>query len=168
MYTKSRRTKMKALMLYFTMGGRTKRMAEAIASNLSNYEVIFFPFELKGSFIGKIQLLDEFENGDYSSFEGDFSILNAEPYDLILIGMPTYGSNPPKTFHELTKRMNNLHGKRVVLFGTSRFRRGSHLQVMKEDIEGKDGEVIEQRNFRGLLILGTKKALEFGIVINGL
>ena len=168
MYTKSRCVKMKALMIYFTMGGRTKRMAEAIASNLSNYEVTFFPFELEGSFIGKIKLLDEFENGDYSSFEGDFSILDAEPYDLILIGMPTYGSEPPKTFYELTKRMNALNGKRVVLFGTSRFRRGSHLQVMKENVEAKGGEVIEQRNFRGLLVLGTKKALEFGEMINEL
>jgi len=145
---------MKALMVYFTMGGRTKKMAEAIASNLSNYEVTFFPFELKGSFIGKIRLLDEFENGDYSSFEGDFSILDVEPYDLILIGMPAYGSEP--------------NGKRIVLFGTSRFRRGSQLQAMKEDVEAKGGEVIEQRNFRGLLILGTKKATEFGEMINGL
>ena len=159
---------MKALMVYFTMGGRTKKIAEAIASNLSNYDVTFFPFELKGSFIGKIRLLDEYENGDYSSFEGDFSILDAEPYDLILIGMPTYGSKPPKTFHELIKRMNDLHGKSVVLFGTSRFRRGSHLQVMKDNVEVKGGEVIEQRNFRGLLLLGTKKALEFGNVINEL
>ncbi|MHA1882695.1 MAG: flavodoxin family protein [Candidatus Thorarchaeota archaeon] len=159
---------MKALMVYFTMGGRTKKMAEAIASSLSNYDVTFFPFELKGSFIGKIRLLDEYENGDYSSFEGDFSILDAEPYDLILIGMPTYGSNPPKTFYELTKRMNDLHGKSVVVFGTSRFRRGSHLQVMKDNIEAKGGKVIEQRNFRGLLLLGTKKALEFGNVINEL
>ena len=159
---------MKALMTFFTMGGRTKKMAEAIASKLSNYEVTFFPFELKGSFVGKIKLLDKFENGDYSSLEGDFSILDAEPYDLILIGMPTYGSEPPKTFYELTKRLNDLSGKRVVLFGTSRFRRGSHIQVMKEDIEAKSGEVIEQRNFRGLLILGSKKALEFGELINTL
>ena len=143
-------------------------MAEAIASNLAKYEVPFFPFELKGSFVGKIKLLDEFENGNYSSFEGDFSILDAEPYDLIIIGMPTYGSEPPKTFYELTKRMNDLSGKRVALFGTSRFRRGSHLQVMKKDVETKGAEVIEQRNFRGLILLGTKKALEFGKIINGL
>jgi len=155
-------------MTFFTMGGRTKKMAEAIASKLSNYEVIFFPFELKGSFVGKIKLLDKFENGDYSFLEGDFSILDAEPYDLILIGMPTYGSEPPKTFYELTKRLNDLSGKRVVLFGTSRFRSGSHIQVMKEDIETKGGEVIEQRNFRGLLMLGSKKALEFGAIINAL
>ena len=159
---------MNALMTFFTMGGRTKKMAEAIASKLSNYEVAFFPFELKGSFVGKIKLLDKFENGDYSSLESDFSILDAEPYDLILIGMPTYGSEPPKTFYELTKRLNDLSGKRVVLFGTSRFRRGSHIQVMKEDIEAKDGEVIAQRNFRGLLMLGSKNALEFGALINAL
>jgi len=159
---------MKALMVYFTMGGRTKKMAEAIASTLSNYEVTYFPFELKGSFIGKIRLLDKFENGDYSSFEGDFSILDAAPYDLILIGMPAYGSEPPKTYYELTKKMNDLEGKRVVLFGTSRFRRGSQVQVMKENVEAKGGDVIEQRNFRGLLLLGTKKAIEFGEMINGL
>ena len=82
--------------------------------------------------------------------------------------MPTYGSEPPKTFYELTKRMNDLSGKRVALFGTSRFRHGSHIQVMKEDIEAKGCEVIEQRNFRGLLILGTKKAHQFGAMLNEL
>ncbi|MDF1538460.1 MAG: hypothetical protein P1Q69_06120 [Candidatus Thorarchaeota archaeon] len=159
---------MKALVVYFTMGGRTKRMAEAIASKLSNYEVVFFPFETKGNFTGRIKELDKFENGDYSSIEQDFSILDAEPYDLILIGMPAYGSQPPKTFSTATERMNNLSGKRVALFGTSRFRRGSHVQFMKEHIEANGGEVIEQKNFRGLLMLGTKKALEFGTLINSL
>jgi len=40
---------MKAVIIYFTMGGRTKKNAIAIGDVLSNYEVDYFPMELKGN-----------------------------------------------------------------------------------------------------------------------
>ena len=46
---------MKTLITYFTMGGRTKKTAEAIASVLTNYDVSYFPMELTGKFREKIK-----------------------------------------------------------------------------------------------------------------
>jgi hypothetical protein len=120
------------------------------------------------NFIGRIKHLDAIENGDYSSIDLDFSILDAEPYDLLLIGMPAYGSEPPKTFLEIIKRMNQIVGKQIVLFGTSRFRRGSQVQFMKEQVEAKGADVIGYCNFRGLILLGKRNAQEFGRMINEL
>jgi len=40
------------------MGGRTKKTAEAIASVLKNYDVNYFPMQLKGRLIEKIKQLD--------------------------------------------------------------------------------------------------------------
>ncbi|MFW9993314.1 MAG: flavodoxin family protein [Candidatus Odinarchaeota archaeon] len=157
---------MKALSIYFTMGGRTKRMAEAIASALNNYEVTYFPVELKGSLIERIKLLEKYEEGNYSSLEVDLDSLDAADYDLVIIGMPTFGSSPPKTFDEILRRLKNLEDKDVVLFGTSRFRRGGLLHYMKEKVETKGGRVTNQMNFRGLIMLGTKKAIKFGEMIS--
>lgn len=80
---------MKSLIAYFTMGGRTKKTAEAIASALTNYEVSYFPVELTGKFIEKLKMLDKFENKDFSTIETELSTLDALPYDLIIFGMPT-------------------------------------------------------------------------------
>ena len=76
---------MKALITYFTMGGRTRRAAKAIASSLTNYEVDFFGIECEGNFIERIKMLDKFEKDDFSLVEEGLSNLDAADYDLIVI-----------------------------------------------------------------------------------
>ena len=107
---------MKTLIIYFTMGGRTKKTAEAIASVLKNYDVNYFPMQLKGRLIEKIKQLDQFENNDFSAIETGLDNLDAAGYDLIIIGMPTYGDKPPKAFDKVIDSMKNFSGKRVFVF----------------------------------------------------
>jgi len=157
---------MKTLITYFTMSGRTKKTAEAIASSLTNYEVSYFPMELTGKFIEKIKKLDKFEHNDFSAIENGLKNLDAGLYDLIIIGMPTYGNEPPKVFDEIINRMKNLSGKRVIVFTTARFTGKKSLDYMKVKVEELGAQVIDQARFRKLLWIGVKNAIKFGNQIN--
>lgn len=157
---------MKVLITYFTMSGRTKKTAEAIASALKNYDISYFPMELKGKFIEKIKQLDKFENNDFSAIETGMDTLDAANYDLIIIGMPTYGDKPPKAFEEVIDRMKNFSGKRVIVFNTARFSGKKSLDYMKTKVEEKGTQVIDQARFRKVLWIGVKNAIKFGEQIN--
>lgn len=143
------------------MGGRTKEVAETIADALSNHEVNFASFELTGGKIEKLKELDKFENDDYSLFEDTLNSLNAEPYELILMGMPTYGNRPPVIFEEIMERLKNLDGKEVVVFSTSRITGDGTIEYMKEKVEEKGGMVINSHNFRGFFRIGKRSVQEF-------
>ena len=157
---------MKTLIAYYTMGGRTKKTAEAIASALTNYEVSYFPVELTGKFIEKLKILDKFENKDFSVIETELNSLNAASYDLIIFGMPTYGSKPPQVFDEIVDRMGNLSGKRAIVFNTARFTGGKTLDYMKAKVEEAGAQVIDKSKFRKVLWIGVKNAIKFGKRIN--
>lgn len=157
---------MKVLIIYFTMGGRTKKTAEAIASALTNYEVSYFPIELIGKLREKIKMLDKFENKDFSMIDADLNILDVLEYDLIMFGMPTYGNFPPKVYDEILSRAKNLRGKKVIVFNTARFTGGKTLDYMKEKAEEIGAQVIDQAKFRKLFWIGTKDAIKFGKKIN--
>ena len=157
---------MKALIAYFTMGGRTKKTAEAIASALTNYEVSYFPVELTGKFIVKLKMLDKFENKDFSMIETELNILDAASYDLIIFGMPTYGNKPPQIFDEIVARMRNLSGKRAIVFNTARFTGGKTRDYMKAKVEEAGAQVIDKSKFRKVLWIGVKNAIKFGKRIN--
>lgn len=157
---------MKTLITYFTMGGRTKKTAEAIASALTNYEVSYFPIELTGKFIEKLKILDKFEKKDFSSIETELNTLDAASYDLIIFGMPTYGNFPPKVFDEIIYRMGNISEKRVIIFNTARFTGGKALDYMKTKVEEVGALVIDKTKFRKVFWIGVKNAIKFGKKIN--
>lgn len=157
---------MKTLIAYFTMGGRTKKTAEAIASALTNYEVSYFPVELSGKLIEKIKVLDKFENKDFSAIETQLNTLDATGYDLIIFGMPTYGNFPPKAFDEILLRMGNLNGKRAIVYNTARFSGTKALKYMRTKVEETGAQVIDQFKFRKVFWIGTKNAIKFGKKIN--
>ena len=148
------------------MSGRTKKTAEVIGSALSNHEISYLGLELTGKFVEKIKKLDKFENNDYSAVEGELSTLDPSNYNLIIIGMPTYGNFPPKIYNEIIRRLENLEGKDIVVFNTARFTGGKCLDFMKEKIEETGGKVVDQSRFRKLFWIGTKKARKFGEQLN--
>ncbi len=143
-----------------------KKTAEAIASALKNYDISYFPMVLKGKYIEKIKQLDKFENNDFSAIESGLDTLDAANYDLIIIGMPTYGNKPPKAFDEVIDRMKNFSGKRVFVFNTARFTGKKSLDYMKTKVEESGAQVIDQARFRKLLWIGVKNAIKFGEQIN--
>jgi flavodoxin len=157
---------MKTLIIYFTMGGRTKRTAEAIASALTNYEVSYFPVELTGKFAEKLKILDKFKHNDFSAIETELKSLDVTSYDLIIFGMPTHGEYPPKAFDEILTRMGNLSGKKAAVFTTARITGGKARDYMNAKVEEAGAQVIDKTKFRGLFRLGTKNAKKFGKQIN--
>jgi len=143
------------------MGGRTKKGAEIIGSTLSEYNVSYVPFEFMGGKIEKLKKYDTLTNGDYAWFEEELKALDAEAFDLILIGMPTYGNVPPVIFDEILTHLENLEGQYVILFSTARITGDGTTEYMKSKIEENGGKVIETHNFRGLFRIGKKSVLEF-------
>lgn len=143
------------------MGGRTKKVAEIIGSNLSGYDISYAPFELTGGKIEKLKEYDSLSNGDYSLFEEELNALDVGPFDLILIGMPTYGNAPPVIFDEIMKHMENLEGKHVIVFSTARITGSGTTEYMKSKVEENGGKVIETHNFRGFFKIGKKSVLQF-------
>ncbi|MHA1435582.1 MAG: flavodoxin family protein [Candidatus Heimdallarchaeota archaeon] len=148
------------------MGGRTKKTAKAIASSMSDYEVDFFPIEMVGKFIGKIKMLDRYEKGNYGELEAEMNALDAKDYDLVIFGSPTYGSETPKTFLEVLKRMKNLNGKKAIVFATARFSGGKTVEFMKTKVEEAGAQVINKAKFRRMFYLGVRKSTKFGKEIN--
>ena len=157
---------MKALIIYFTMGGRTKRAARAIGEALSKYEVTYFPMELQGNFIEKIKELDLYQNDNFSLIEEELKSLDAKDYELVIIGMPTYGDKPANAFNEIVRKVPNLADKKVVLFVTARFSGGKALKYMQEKVQETGAQIIREEKIRRLFFLGKRKATQIGTELN--
>jgi len=157
---------MKAIVIYFTSSGRTKKVAEAIAAELSNYEVDVegITSTMTPMDIGKSK--DRILAGDLSDFTYNESILDLSPYDMICIGVPVWGMRPAFVFNAYIQKCEGLSGKSAVVFTTCRLYSASSLKKMKNEIEKKGGNVIHQKSFRAFFSMGEKKAREFGKIIN--
>ena len=153
---------MKALIIYFSLTGRTKMVAEAIAAELTKYEVNIEAIGYKKDPKDYNPTL----GGDLSNFNYKESIFDPSPYDLICIGVPTNGMRPAFIFDAYIQKSKNFDGKRVVIFNTCRLVGGKTLGNMKRKIEKKGGQVTDQKCFRGLFKLTDEKAREFGKILN--
>ncbi|MDD1779365.1 MAG: hypothetical protein LUQ65_14455 [Candidatus Helarchaeota archaeon] len=157
---------MKALIIYFSLTGRTKLVAEAIAAELGKYEV-----KVEAITYNKTQKewMDDFKQtmaGDLSNFQYNESIFDPSPYDLICIGVPTNGLRPAYIFDAYIQKARDFDGKRVVVFNTCRLIAGKTLGNMKREIEKKGGKVTDQKCFKGLFKLTDEKARKFGKILN--
>ena len=103
---------------------------------------------------------------DLSSFTYNDGIFNLDPYDLICIGVPTWGMRPAFIFDAYIKKCTSFEGKTVVVFCTCRLYGGSTVKKMKAEIEKKGGNVIQKKSFRALFKMHDKKAREFGKILN--
>jgi flavodoxin len=125
------------------MSNRTKKVAETISSSLMDYEIKITPFALDAKrFIDRIKQLDKVENEDFSQFEEQLAALDAKEYDLVVFGSPNYGNIAPKTIKEIINRIQNLDGKKVIVFVTGRFNGDKALITMKEMTEEKGANVV--------------------------
>ncbi len=158
---------MKALIIYFTSLGRTKKTAEAIGSQLSNYEVDYFPFILTGTFGMKVSIQTQHNKGDFSTIAKELSDLEKidQNHDLVILGMPTYGDYPPSAFYEIVKRLD-IKGKNVIIFGTCSITGTKTMEIMKKTVEEAGGIIVEQARFKGFFKPKLKKAAQFGRMIN--
>jgi flavodoxin len=157
---------MKAIVIYFSVSGRTKKVAEAIATELGNYEVDIEAITSEKKSMALIKEKERILAGDLSDFIYSENILDLSPYDLVCIGVPVWGGRPAFVFNAFIQKIEGLNGKNAVVFTTCRFYPGKTLAQMKSEIEKKGGSVINQKSFRALFSMGEKKAREFGKIIN--
>ncbi len=157
---------MKAIVIYFSISGRTKMVAEAIAAELSKYEVDIESITYTKTTQEMHKEQDQISVGDLSNFTYNEKILDLSSYDLITIGVPTHGARPACIFNGYIQKCKNLDGKKVVVFNTCRMYSGKTLPQMKSEIEKKGGTVIHQQCFKALFKMKDKKAREFGKILN--
>ncbi len=158
---------MKALIVYFTSLGRTKKTAEVIGNNLTNFEVDYAPFELTGTFGKKVSMQTQHTKGDFSSIKKELSELEEKnlDYDLIIYGMPTYGDLPPSAFYEIVKRMD-IKGRKVVIFDTCSLTGVKTLDLMRKTVEEAGAIIVNQARFKGFFRPKLKEAAKFGELVN--
>lgn len=157
---------MKILIVYYTQTGRTKKIAEAIASSLKDHEVKFIRFELIGSFSERFKISGEIRTGNYFRIKEELISLKDASFDLLIIGMPTHGGPPPKVYEEIVDQLGDLNGKKAITFNTARITGSSTPDMMAAKLEDAGATIIEKKGFKGLFRLGTNKAVEFGNNIN--
>ena len=158
---------MKALIIYFTALGKTKKTAKAIGQSLTNYEVDYFGFELTGIFGQKAGIIGQMEKGDFSSMSEDLSKLEQmnQEYDLYIFGMPTYGNKPPGVYKEIIKRVN-IQGKPVFYFGTCAGTGWVTMDLVTSAIKEAGGNLINKIRLRGFFKAKLDEAAKFGKSIN--
>lgn len=154
---------MNVIFVYFSHSGRTKKVAEAIASSLKDENVQLEALQFHGKLFELMAVQEAMINGDLSKLVYDEKILDVSPYDLICIGAPVYGGRPAAAFNAYVKAVKNLDGKNVVIFSTCFAMAGKCLAIMKELVESKGGLVSNQMMFKGIFRINLKKAQEFGL-----
>ena len=158
---------MKAIIIYCSLTGRTKLVAEIIAGELSNYEVEVEPIiYTKGKRPNYKEEEEKIANGDLSSFEFSKRIFDLNPYDLVCIGMPTWGGRPALIFRGYAEKCNTFEGKAVVVFNTCRFLSYHTIPEMKAAIEEKGGKIVAEKTFKKLYSMDKKKPKVFGQELN--
>lgn len=121
---------MKILILFFSLGGRTKKVAEDIVEGLNSRDVSIEKFEYSKKFRDYLSEQEEIMKGDLSSFIYNENINDLGPFDLVIFGSPTHGGRPATLFHGYFKHAQNIEGRKFVVFNTCRFSSGKTLDKM--------------------------------------
>jgi len=149
------------MVLYFSLGGRTKKVAEKIAEglNLSDVSIEFFEYtKKKRDFLSE---QNEVMKGDLSGFKYNEDIKDLGSRALIILGFPTHGGRPATIFNGYFEHAQNVDGKNFIIFNTCRFSVGKTFEIMQTIIEQKGGSVIKKRAFKGFFKIKMSKIDEF-------
>lgn len=158
---------MRALVVYFSLSGRTKRVAETIASQLSNYTVDLEGITYTGTRHDLVDgTVDSIAAGNWIKLSAKETIFDLTPYDLVCIGMPVHGGRPAVVFNAYLKKCKGLTNKRICTFVSCRFYYKMALPVMKQALEGLGAVVADQLGCRAMFRIGTEKAAAFGQRVN--
>ena len=152
---------MKVLMLYFSLGGRTKKVAECISERLNNSDVRIEQLEYTKKKRDFLSEQSEVMKGDLSSFKYNEDIKDLASYDLIFLGFPTHGGRPATIFNGYLEHAQNIKGKNFIVFNTCRFSSGKTLDNMEAEIKERGGSVINRRTFKGFFRIKTSKVYDF-------
>jgi flavodoxin len=157
---------MKNLVVFFSMGGHTRKVANAIAAELHNDGVDTEELVYNGKMKDFTKEMQSIQNGDLSHFIFNQKVLDLSGYDHIFFGTPTYGSAPSAPFHAFVSNCKNGGGKEWVVFATCATVGGKIFVLMKEAIEKKGGTVLGQCLFKALFGTNLYKASAFAQTFN--
>lgn len=152
---------MKILIAFFSMGGRTRKAAKAIAAELHDDDVDIEEMTFRGKMPELGQEMQSIMKGDLSRFSFDQKILDLSNYDRIIFGAPTYGAAPASPFYAFLENCKNGTGKEWVVFATCATTGGKVIDKMKEAIEKKGGTVAGECLFKTLFGVNLKKVGAF-------
>lgn len=158
---------MRALVVYFSLSGRTKLVAEAIASQLNNYEVDLERIAFTGT---RRDLIDDGPDsitaGNWKNLTATETIFDLAPYDLVCIGVPVYGGAPAVVFNAYLKKCKGLSGKKVYTFISCQFYPGKTLLAMRQGLEAGGAVVKDELVCKAMFHIGTEDAVTFGQKLN--
>ena len=143
------------------MGGRTRKVAERIANSLNSDDVDIEELKYHERATKMLSVQEEIMKGDLSNFSYDKKIEDLELYDIIFFGTPTWGSQPTPVFYGYIEKVQNISGKRFILFNTYRMVAIKTLEKMEDKIESKSGNVVKKQTFKGLFRIRMSKVDNF-------
>lgn len=114
---------MKAVVLFISRTGNTKRLAQAISDLL------------------KAPIFDLASNQEPSI---------VEDFDLLLIGTPVMGLKPAPEVHSFVKSLPNASGKKTILFCTYAIKQGGTLKILEKELTTKGYVNLLNASKRGL------------------
>ena len=117
----------KPLIVYFSRGGKTKKIAEVIGQEL------------------------QCGTADAAESVPDLSIV-----DLLVVGSGTYGGKPDKKLQEFQDGLEPVKKGNSAIFTTSAGPNPKSLAIMKESLEAKGYEVISTFDCRGQFLFGSR------------
>jgi flavodoxin len=157
---------MKILIVFFSGGGRTRQVAQTIAAELHNAEVVIEQLKYSGSARNLVMEQEVVMKGDLSKFTFNRDVLDLAPYDRVFFGTPTYGGRAAPAFYGFLENCKNVAGKEWVIFATCRLSGGQNLNLMRAAIEQKGGKVIAQQMFKAFFKINLQRAQVFGQSLN--
>ena len=157
---------MKVLILYFSLSGRTKKVAETIARGLNSSEISIEQFEYTKNSKDYLSEQNEIMKGDLSNFIYNEKIKDLTSYDLVFLGFPTHWGRPATVFNGYFEYVQNVDGKKFIIFNTCRFLSGKTLTKMQIEIEKKGGSVIKKGTFKNFFKIKMAKVDKFVELLN--
>ena len=148
------------------MGGRTRKVAERIASKLNSDVVDIEELKYHERATKMLSVQEDIMKGDLSNFSYDKKIEDLEPYELIFFGTPTWGSQPVPVFYGYIEKTQNISGKRFIIFNTCRMVAIKTLEKMETTIKSKNGNVVKKHTFKGPFRIKMTKVDRFTNEIN--
>lgn len=133
---------MNRLIIYFSDGGKTQRVAETLALNLRCDICQIKDLKDRDGFKNRFSsAIDAFRESKTEIYP---PTLNLEEYDTIYFGTPTWSNNPAPAINTIIDNCN-LFGKDIVLFTTTNSSDGEGaLQKMEDKVKARGARVVQQ------------------------
>lgn len=149
--------KKKALLLFYSRTGKTRKVMSEIGKALSDrydFETVEVKPKVKIGFFKGGSMARKGETVEIEELK-----VNPADYDLVVLGTPVWGGCPPPPINTVMKTITNLLGRKVAVVVTCAFFTGVTVNRVIEWVKSSKGE------FAGSLVVKTvfgvrRKSLE--------